>query len=130
MSSCQCWKLGCAFWSSLTNYRVQVISVEYKQLIVNTFANYLSQKKYCFKFCKTCSMSTVSHKRTMYKLNENLQRKVLCWANENMTTSCSKGRDVKWYWCLKGNNPPKNIYVNWLLKVKRQKHQLIWQHIF
>jgi len=31
------------------------------------------KKKYCCKFCKTYSMSTVSYKRTIYTLDENLQ---------------------------------------------------------
>jgi hypothetical protein len=48
-------------------------SVEYRVLICNTSANYVSNKKYCSKFCKTYSMSTVSRKRTMYKLEEEFQ---------------------------------------------------------
>ena len=64
-------------------------------------------KKYCWKFCKTYSMSTVSYKRTRYKLDENLQTKFHYWTKKNMKTSCLNWRDVEWYWCLNGNKPQK-----------------------
>jgi len=56
-------------------------------------------------------MSTVSYKRTMYKLDENLQTKIQRWTNKNKKTSCLYWRDVEWYWCLNGNKPQK-IFVS------------------
>jgi len=70
---------------------IQAINLQY-------FCQLCIIKKYCFKFCKTCSMSTVPYKITMYKLNENLQTKwILCVLDRASSWYLNNGWPTRWH---------------------------------